>query len=99
METSFTHLVGCRLPLQQAGMGGTATPELALSVTEAGALGMLGLAGVPANVVIAAVEAVSARTTRPFGVNFLIPFLDRQAVAAAAGRARGGRVLLRGSGC
>src|SRR6516165_8096517 len=45
METSFTHLVGCRLPLQQAGMGGTATPELALSVTEAGALGMLGLAG------------------------------------------------------
>jgi NAD(P)H-dependent flavin oxidoreductase YrpB (nitropropane dioxygenase family) len=88
METSFTALVGCRLPLQQAGMGGTATSELALAVSEAGGLGMLGLAGVPADVVVAAAEAVAARTVCPFGVNFLIPFLDRDAVVAAAHRAR-----------
>ena len=41
METSFTRLVGCRLPLQQAAMGGVAGPELAGAVGRAGALGML----------------------------------------------------------
>ncbi|MBO0728946.1 MAG: nitronate monooxygenase [Acidimicrobiaceae bacterium] len=88
MQTAFTRLVGCRLPLQQAGMGGSATPELAVAVSEAGALGMLGLAGLPADVVIRAAEAVAARTIRPFGANFLMPFLDREAVVAAAGRVR-----------
>ena len=41
METSFTRLVGCRHPLQQAAMGGVAGPELAGAVGGAGALGML----------------------------------------------------------
>jgi len=26
--TAFTDLVGCQVPIQQAGMGGVATPEL-----------------------------------------------------------------------
>lgn len=69
-------------------MGGTATPELAAAVSAAGALGMLGVAGVPAGHVARLVETVAARTERPFGVNFLMPFLDRDAVAAAAGKAR-----------
>jgi NAD(P)H-dependent flavin oxidoreductase YrpB (nitropropane dioxygenase family) len=42
METSFTRLVGCVHPLQQAAMGGVATPELAGAVALAGGLGMLG---------------------------------------------------------
>jgi NAD(P)H-dependent flavin oxidoreductase YrpB (nitropropane dioxygenase family) len=41
VETSFTRLVGCRHPLQQAAMGGVALPELAGAVAAAGALGML----------------------------------------------------------
>jgi nitronate monooxygenase len=41
VQTSFTSLVGCRHPLQQAAMGGVATPELASAVARAGALGML----------------------------------------------------------
>jgi nitronate monooxygenase len=41
MDTSFTRLVGCRHPLQQAAMGGVARPELAGAVAAAGALGML----------------------------------------------------------
>jgi NAD(P)H-dependent flavin oxidoreductase YrpB (nitropropane dioxygenase family) len=41
LDTSFTRLVGCALPLQQAAMGGVATPELAGAVAHAGALGML----------------------------------------------------------
>jgi nitronate monooxygenase len=41
--TLFTDLVGCRLPIQQAGMSGPATPELARAVASAGGLGMLGI--------------------------------------------------------
>jgi NAD(P)H-dependent flavin oxidoreductase YrpB (nitropropane dioxygenase family) len=41
VETAFTRLVGCEHPLQQAAMGGVATPELAGAVAKAGAVGML----------------------------------------------------------
>ena len=41
METSFTRLVRCRHPIQQAAMGGVATPALAGAVAHAGGLGML----------------------------------------------------------
>jgi nitronate monooxygenase len=88
VETAFTELVGCRVPLQQAGMGGTAGPELAIAVAEAGALGMLGLAGVPLGVVTALVEQVASSTSGVFGANFLMPFLDRDAVVTAAEKAR-----------
>ena len=83
MQTRFTAVMGCRHPLQQAGIGGLTTPDLAFAVSAAGALGMLTgtigavalrrqLDGVPSNVTI--------------GVNFLIPFLDREALIDAAGR-------------
>lgn len=88
METAFTRLVGCRLPLQQAGMGGSATPALAAAVAEAGGLGMLGLAGMPSVAISTAIADAARRTSRPFGVNFLIPFLDPDVVAAAAGAVR-----------
>lgn len=79
METRFTQLVGCRLPLQLAGMGGVATPELARAVAEAGGLGML--SGV---VPLEPVEADAGA----IGVNFLIPFVDTGLVEAAASWAR-----------
>lgn len=42
METAFTRLVGCRLPVQLAVMGGgVGTPRLAAAVTAAGGLGMV----------------------------------------------------------
>ena len=47
LPTRFTALLGCTVPLQQAGMGGIATPPLALAVADAGGLGMLGGAEVP----------------------------------------------------
>ena len=84
METRLTGLVGCRIPIQQAGMGGAATVDLAAAVSGAGALGMLGAAGVPAAVLRGQLEEVSARTSAPFGVNFLMPFLDHGAVEVAA---------------
>lgn len=84
----FTDLVGCRYPLQQAGMGGSATPELAAAVSEAGALGMIGAGGMPGKGLGALLDRVEALTPTPTGVNFLMPFVDAEAVEVAAGRVR-----------
>src|SRR3954447_5100516 len=87
IQTRFTALVGCAVPLQQAGMG-NARRELAAAVTGAGALGMLGGVMQPAEVLAEEVDAVKREAGAPVGVNFLMPFLDRDAVEAVAGRAR-----------
>jgi len=86
--TGFTRLVGCAHPLQQAGMGGVATQDLAAAVADAGGLGMIGAATLPTPVLVAALDALAARTRGAFGVNFLMPFLDLDALDAAARRAR-----------
>src|SRR3954469_4403656 len=88
VTTRFTELVGCDLPLQQAGMGGVAKAELAAAVSAAGALGMLGGAGIATSDLEASFDDIAARTNAPVGVNFLIPFVDPQAVEAAATRGR-----------
>lgn len=74
ITTRFTELVGCRIPIQQAGMGAVASPELAAAVSEAGGLGMLGTArrGLTAPALEGLLEQVRARTGRPFGVNFVV---------------------------
>ena len=48
LSTKFTRLVGCSLPIQQAGMGGVALPKLAAAVADAGGLGMIGGVRLPA---------------------------------------------------
>ncbi|HTU77912.1 MAG TPA: nitronate monooxygenase [Solirubrobacteraceae bacterium] len=88
MDTAFTRLVGCRAPIQQAGMGATSSVELAAAVADAGALGMLGTAGVPDRLVLPALDALAARTAGVFGVNFLVPFMNREVVAQAACRVK-----------
>lgn len=57
-------------------------------MADAGARGMLGLPTTPAGVMAATLDEVAARTTGSFGVNFLVPFLDPDALAAVAERAR-----------
>ena len=84
---SFTDLVDCALPLQLAGMGGVSTAELAAAVSEAGGLGMIGAAGVPIDMLGGMFETLEA-TGEPFGVNFLMPFLDPETFKFAAGQAR-----------
>src|SRR5437899_1611691 len=41
LQTKFTELLGCTVPLQQAGMGKIASPALAAAVADAGGLGMV----------------------------------------------------------
>jgi NAD(P)H-dependent flavin oxidoreductase YrpB (nitropropane dioxygenase family) len=87
LQTRFTALVGCAVPLQQAGMG-NARRELAAAVTGAGALGMLGGVMQPAELLADEVDGAKRDGGGPVGVNFLMPFLDREAVEATADRAR-----------
>jgi nitronate monooxygenase len=74
IATRFTELVGCAVPIQQAGMGAAAPPELAAAVSEAGALGMLGTArpGLTTATLADLLEQVRLLTDKPFGVNFIV---------------------------
>jgi len=84
LTTPFTDLVGCRVPIQQAGMGAASTAELAIAVSSAGGLGMLAAVSdyFPAEIdtVLQAIPGL------PFGVNFLMPFFDRAVLDAVAPR-------------
>lgn len=83
METAFTRLVGCRAPVQLAPMPGVATPELVAAVSGAGGLGMFPAPLHSPESLAEALDALSERCSAPFGVNFLVPFLDRVLPAAA----------------
>ena len=87
LTTPFTTLLGCSHPLQLAPMGRIGTPELAAAVTNAGGLGMLPGGGARATLE-PLLDEVAAATQGSFGVNFLLPFLDPEAVDLAASRAR-----------
>jgi nitronate monooxygenase len=86
-RTRFCDLVGTRLPLQLASLGGpVGTPELAAAVSAAGGLGMIpnpSSAGEVELLVSGARELV----TGSIGVGFLMPFVCREAVAAAGEQA------------
>jgi NAD(P)H-dependent flavin oxidoreductase YrpB (nitropropane dioxygenase family) len=75
LSTRFTLLVGCAIPMQQAGMSSASPPELAAAVSNAGAFGMVSAARAggsdPASVA-GLIERTRALTSRPFGVNFIV---------------------------
>lgn len=89
LHTAFTELVGCKVPIQQAPMGGgVVTPELAVAVSKAGGLGMLQWAGVTP--LADRIDRLEQAGATPFGVNF-VPALgqgDQAEVELAASRAR-----------
>lgn len=90
LPNRFVDLVGCAVPLQQAGMGGVTTPALAAAVASAGGLGMLAGAGRSADDLAAELALASVLSTREIGrigVNFLMPFLDSRALDRAASNA------------
>jgi nitronate monooxygenase len=96
LNTRFTNLVGCTVPIQQAGMGAVSPPELVAAVSNAGGLGMLGTArwgGRNLPNLNRLIDQVEALTDRPFGVNFIIApermgDTDPDCFALAARRAR-----------
>lgn len=63
-------VLGIDHPIIQAPMAGSATPALAGAVSNAGGLGSLGCAEMPADALLAQVAQLRALTNRPFNLNF-----------------------------
>jgi len=68
-------------------MGSILSPELAAAVSNAGGLGQLTLTG-DAEDANRKLDRLSSMTSRPFGINLLIPYLDREVLELAAPTAR-----------
>nr|WP_157134654.1 nitronate monooxygenase [Sphingomonas sp. PAMC 26605] len=69
---SFVDQLGLTVPLIQAPMAGVATPELAAAVSNAGALGSIGVGVLNAQDAGAMVSQTRARTDRAFNVNVFV---------------------------
>ena len=91
ISTRFTELVGCSIPIQQAAIGGLATPALATAVAQAGGLGMVCMYWSPPKVIEKVLDELREQTSGVFGANFIMrsvdPALANESVAAAAERA------------
>jgi nitronate monooxygenase len=89
LSTPFTELLGCRLPVQQAPMGGVTTPELVAAVAGAGGVGMVPAQMLPAEALAGLLDDLAGRGGGVVGVTFLLPFgAEEAAVEAAAAGAR-----------
>ncbi|MCZ6527592.1 MAG: nitronate monooxygenase, partial [Candidatus Dadabacteria bacterium] len=88
LKTPFTEITGCKVPIQLAGMPGITTNELAAAVSSSGGLGMISGTHMPPNFLRDTIDSLKKLTSQPFGVNFLMPFLDRDSVKIAASKTR-----------
>lgn len=70
MNKDAYHALGLRIPVIQAPMAGTATPELAAVVSNAGGLGSLGLAASSVDDARETIAHTRSLTSAPFNVNF-----------------------------
>lgn len=83
IHTRFTALFGIEHPILNAPMAGAATAELAVAVSDAGGLGMIGasLSGGP-DWLREQIRLIRARTDRAFGVGFISSAPDMAALMA-----------------
>lgn len=83
--TALLERLGLEWPIFQAPMAGTSTPAMAAAVTNAGALGAIGVAAETTDGAGRMIGAMAALTNGPFNVNV---FCHRPAIANAAVEAR-----------
>ncbi|WP_353225105.1 nitronate monooxygenase [Salinisphaera sp. C84B14] len=69
-NSTFAELFGAKTPIFQAPMAGVATPQLAAAVSEAGAVGGLGLGSSSVEKAEKAIAETQELTSKPFNVNF-----------------------------
>src|SRR3546814_14656838 len=72
LSMSLMESLGVPLPIVQAPMAGVSTPELAAVVSNAGALGSIGVAATDAAGAREMIAGVRALCTRPFNVNVFV---------------------------
>ncbi|WP_433083791.1 NAD(P)H-dependent flavin oxidoreductase [Dactylosporangium sp. CA-052675] len=83
MRTRFTDAFGLTTPIAQAGMAFVGmTPDLAVAVSNAGALGALGVGLMPAPALGRTIAAIRAGTPGPFNVNCITVFTDDEQIDA-----------------
>src|SRR5262245_51453266 len=92
LTTRFAELVGCTVPIQQAGMGALANPRLAAAVANAGGLGMVSVYGHTPSKIAATLDQLHGLTSGVVGANFIMHFVEpalaHESVAAAAARVK-----------
>ncbi|UXR78814.1 MULTISPECIES: nitronate monooxygenase [unclassified Staphylococcus] len=72
-QTAITEQCGIQLPIIQAGMAGSTTPELVASVSEAGGLGTIGAGYMTPEKLTQEIQRVKQLTSKPFAVNLFVP--------------------------
>jgi nitronate monooxygenase len=88
VQTRFTALVGCSVPIQQAPMGGVSSPDLAVAVADAGDVGTVSALGVPAETFVHRLDDMLRRTSGVLSANVLLEDTDEDVMVAAAERVR-----------
>lgn len=73
LHTRLCDILDIEYPIILAGMGGVATAELVAAISEAGGLGILGAASMPGEEIERQVRRVRDLTSKPFGVDVLLP--------------------------
>lgn len=81
-SSAFVASLGVRLPVFSAGMAFVAGPPLAAAVSEAGGMGFLGAGLAPPAAVTGLIEATRSLTSRPFGIDFVTPFVTPEHLEA-----------------
>ena len=87
LSNRITEMLGIEYPIMLAGMSPVAEWELAAAVSEAGGLGVLGAAGMTPDEISESVRKIREYTSKPFGVDILLP----NATASLADLARESR--------
>ena len=82
MRTALASALGLEHPILSAGMGPAAGPELVAAVSNAGGCGILGTVSLSAAFVREAIRRVRELTSKPFGVNVVLPLLRRGQIEA-----------------
>ncbi|NYJ03944.1 NAD(P)H-dependent flavin oxidoreductase [Petropleomorpha daqingensis] len=88
MQTRFTRLVGCSVPIQLAPMGAVSSPDLAAAVADAGGVGTVTSLGSPPEVFLARLDDLCERTDGALSANVLLPDVDEEFLAAVAEHVR-----------
>ncbi len=73
LRTRLCDILDIEYPVILAGMGGVSTAELVAAVSEAGGLGIVGAASMPPDEIERQVRRIRDLTSKPFGVDVLLP--------------------------
>jgi nitronate monooxygenase len=87
-STSLNERLACAVPILQAPMAGSDTPELVAAVCDAGGFGFIGAAYMQPAQIAGVCRAVRQRTRKPYGLNLFAPMHVDRPVDVASAEAR-----------